>query len=76
MNKTNRTLVTLVFVAAASLLASALMQKFSPNNSWLAFVGWAIFFASIQVPILMATQSSQTVQGSCTAWLTRFQNKE
>jgi membrane protein YdbS with pleckstrin-like domain len=72
MNKTGRTLITVAVVLAGAVLASALLQKFSPNDSWLAFAGWVIFFVAIQLPIFIVGQSSQ---GSCTAWLTRSQKK-
>lgn len=73
MNKTGRTLITVAIVLAGAMLASALMLKLSPNSSWLAFVGWIIFFAALQLPMFMVTQSSQ---GSCTGWVTRFLRKE
>jgi hypothetical protein len=69
MNKTGRTLITFTIVLAGALFASALMIKFSPNSSWLAFVGWAIFFVSLQLPCLLVTPSAQN---RCTAWLARF----
>jgi hypothetical protein len=69
MNKTSRTLITFAIVLAGALFASALMHKLSPNSSWLAFVGWAIFFAALQLPWLLVTPSAQS---SCTAWLARF----
>jgi len=69
MNKTTRTLITYGIVLAGALLASAVMLKLSPNSSWLAFVGWAIFFAALQLPWLLVTPSAQS---SCTAWLARF----
>ena len=69
MYKTSRMLITFGIVLAGALLASALMVKLSPNSSWLAFVGWAIFFAALQLPWLLVTPSAQS---SCTAWLARF----
>ncbi len=69
MNKTTRMLITFGIVLAGALLASALMLKLSPNSSWLAFVGWAIFFTALQLPWLLVTP---TAQSSCTAWLARF----
>lgn len=69
MNKTSRTLITFAIVLAGALFASALMLKLSPNSSWLAFVGWAIFFAALQLPWFLVTPSAQS---SCTAWLARF----
>jgi hypothetical protein len=69
MNKTTRTLITLGIVMAGALFASAIMLKLSPNSSWLAFVGWAIFFVALQLPWLLVTPSAQS---SCTAWLARF----
>lgn len=68
MNKTGRTLFTLAIVLAGAVLASAIMLKFTPNDSWLAFIGWVIFFVAIQTPFLF-TRSSQA---NCMAWLTRF----
>ena len=69
MNKTGRTLITFAIVLAGALFASALMLKLSPNSSWLAFVGWAIFFVALQLPWLLVRPSAQ---GACTAWLARF----
>ena len=69
MNTTTRTLITFGIVLTGALLASALMLKLSPNSSWLAFVGWVIFFAALQLPWLWVTPSTQS---SCTAWLARF----
>ena len=69
MNKTCRTLITFAIVLAGALFASALMLRLSPNSSWLAFVGWAIFFTTLQLPWLLVTPSAQS---SCTAWLARF----
>jgi hypothetical protein len=69
MNKTSRTLITFAIVLAGALLASAVMLKLSPGSSWLAFVGWTIFFVALQLPWLLVKPYAQ---GSCTAWLARF----
>jgi len=69
MNKTSRKIITFAIVLAGALFASALMLKLSPNSSWLAYVGWAMFFAALQLPWLLVTPSAQS---SCTAWLARF----
>jgi hypothetical protein len=69
MNNTTRTLITFGIVMAGALLASVVMIKLSPNSSWLAFVGWAIFFAALQLPWLLVTPSAQS---TCTAWLARL----
>jgi hypothetical protein len=69
MNKRTRMLLSLAIVLAGALFASALMLKFSPNSSWLAFVGWLIFFSGLQLPWLVLTPSTQN---RCTAWLARF----
>lgn len=57
---------------AGAMAASAVLIRVTPNASWLAFVGWGVFFVAIQLPIIMATQSPQW---SCAAWLTRIRNK-
>ncbi|MFN0139755.1 MAG: hypothetical protein ACKVQW_06675 [Pyrinomonadaceae bacterium] len=72
MNKTSRTIITLAVVLAGSMLASALMLKFTPNDSWLAFAGWMILFVAIQSPFLFI----QSAQDGCTAWLARFRKGE
>ena len=69
MNKAGRMLITFTIVLAGALFASALMLKLSPNSSWLALVGWAIFFVALQLPWLWVPRSAQN---SCTAWLARF----
>jgi hypothetical protein len=69
MNKAGRTLITFAIVLAGALFASALMLQLSPNSSWLAYLGWAIFFVALQLPWLFVTPSAQS---SCTAWLARF----
>ncbi len=69
MSKTSRALITLAIILAGAIFASAIMLRVSPNSSWLAFIGWAIFFAALQLPWLLVTPSAQ---GSCTAWLGRF----
>jgi hypothetical protein len=72
MNKTSRTLVTVAIVLAGAILASAVMVKFTPNASWLAFIGWAIFFVALQAPFLFI----QSSQNTCMAWLVRFRKGE
>lgn len=69
MNKTSRALITLAIILAGALFASAVMLRVSPDSSWLAFAGWAIFFAALQLPWFLVTPSTQS---SCTAWLARF----
>jgi hypothetical protein len=69
MNRTTRTLITFAIVLAGALMASVIMLKLSPNSSWLALIGWVIFFAALQLPWLWVTPNAQS---SCTAWLARF----
>ncbi len=68
----NRKLVILSIVLAGALLASAIMQKFTPNQSWMAFVGWVIFFLAIQLPWILATQKNYD---NCTALFNRLRKK-
>jgi hypothetical protein len=72
LNKTSRTLITVAIVLAGAMLASALMLKFTPNDSWLAFIGWIIFFVAIQSPFLFI----RSARDGCTAWLARFRKGE
>ena len=69
MSKTFKRIISVVFILAATLLASALMITFTLNDSWLAFVGWTIFFLAIQSPIFLLSQNWQV---NCTTWLTRL----
>ncbi len=71
MSKTDRT-ITIAIVLACATLACALMLKFTPNDSWMALVGWIIFFVAMQAPFLFIKSS----QYSCTAWLDRFRKGE
>ena len=73
MNKMNQNIITIAFALAAAILASAVMIKFTPNDSWLEFAGWVIFYISIQMPFFLYTQKSQE---SCTAWLSRLMRRE
>ena len=73
MNKTGRTLIAFAIVLAGALFASALMLKFSPGSSWLAFAGWVTFLVALQLPWLLVAPSAQS---SCTAWLARLRRGE
>lgn len=73
MKGTVRTLITIAIVLASALFASAVMVKVSPNSSWLAFAGWAIFFVTLQLPWMLVTPSAQK---GCMAWLARFRKGE
>ena len=72
MKKTGRKVITVALVLAAAMLASAVMVKFTPNASWLALIGWTIFFVALQAPFLFL----QSAQNSCMAWLVRFRKGE
>ncbi|MDQ3750802.1 MAG: hypothetical protein M3367_17555 [Acidobacteriota bacterium] len=72
MNKTSRTLITVAIVLTGALLASVVMVKFTPDASWLAFVGWTVFFVSLQAPFLFL----ESAQNTCMAWLVRFRKGE
>ena len=72
MNKTGRMLITIAIVLAGSLMASALMVKFTPNASWLVFIGWTLFFVALQAPFVFI----QSAQNTCMAWLVRFRKGE
>lgn len=72
MNKTSRTPITVAVILAGAMAASAVMVKFTPDASWLAFIGWTVFFVAIQAPFLFL----ESVQNSCMAWLVRFRKGE
>lgn len=72
MDRTGQRFIRMALILAGSMLASSLMLKLTPDDSWLAFVGWVIFFLVMQSPLLILTQTSQ---GNCTAWLSRLRRK-
>ena len=69
MNRTGRRLLTFTIVLVTAIFASVIMLKVNLKSSWLSLVGWAIFFAALQLPWMLANPSSHN---SCTAWLGRF----
>jgi len=69
MNKTNRLLVLGGIILTSSTLASLLIYLSTSKKSGLGFIGWMIFFASSQVPMLFANRSSER---ACAA---RFKRK-
>ncbi|HEV2800895.1 MAG TPA: hypothetical protein VGW12_10385 [Pyrinomonadaceae bacterium] len=66
MNRRGRAIITGLAVLTGALLASVVMLKVNPTDSWAAFIGWVIFFVSIQSPLFLFPQLS------CTAWLSRL----
>jgi len=73
MNKTNRMLILAGIILASATLASLLIQIFSEKKSWLAFIGWVIFFASSQAPALLVSRSSER---ACSGWWNRLRNRQ
>jgi uncharacterized membrane protein len=73
MNKTTRMLILAGIILASSAFASLLIQIFTTKKSWLAFVGWMIFFASSQAPALLVSRSSER---ACSGWLNRLRNRQ
>ncbi|HKY05437.1 MAG TPA: hypothetical protein VJQ56_11130 [Blastocatellia bacterium] len=71
MDKRERFL-TAAYVIAGALLASVLMTLFTEKTTVVAFIGWTIFFASIQATVFMTSDSGL----SCTSWLKRFRRRD
>ncbi len=64
-------IATMVIGLIVSLLAAGLTTLVLEANSWLAYIGWLIFFASLQAPfILSAAKTGKT--DPCTSWLLRL----
>ena len=66
MKKLERILVVLAIVLAGSLGAAGLMNKLTPNSSWLGYIAWTVFFVSLQLPWLLVKPD---VLDACTSWL-------
>ena len=66
--KTKRTTLraTAVAVVAASVAATITMVLI--GGTWLAFAGWLIFFASIELPFLLWLAGREQLD-RCSAWL-------
>ena len=65
-------IILLSVVLAAAILASMLMSYFTPNDSWLSFIGWVVFFLAIQSPFYLLPENSRL---NCTAWISRLGRK-
>ena len=63
--------VVLIVVLVSSMLATALMGLFTQSMSWLAFVGWVIFFVSLQTSVILAAVRNEPAD-ACTAWVLRL----
>ena len=64
--------VVLIVVLVSSLLATALMALFTQSSmSWLASVGWVIFFASLQTSVILAAVRNEPAD-ACTASVLRL----
>lgn len=72
MNMKKGKLIILLIILVGALLAAAIMKKFTPNQSWVAFGGWVIFFIAIQVPWLLVSSEKYNV---CTAWFSGLKKK-
>ena len=59
---------TVSFGFLASLLAATLMARMT-HGSAVSVVGWAIFFESLQLPMIDAARRGRP--DPCTAWLRR-----
>lgn len=72
MDKRGRRLFVLALALAGALLASTAMLMFTTVQSWLAFVGWMVFFLALQSPFFFSSPGSRE---NCTAWLPRLRRK-
>ena len=59
---------TVLLGLLVSLLAATLMALLT-HGSTLSVVGWAIFFESLQLPVIVAARRGRP--DPCTAWLRR-----
>jgi hypothetical protein len=74
MSRKTVVVITLGLGLAASVLAAMLVRFLSGPMSGRAFVGWIIFFASLQTSLV--TQAVRTGQlDACSAWLLRLKKK-
>jgi hypothetical protein len=60
---------TLLVGLMASFLAATLMALLTQVSGTLSLLGWAIFFESLQLPVIAAARRGRL--DPCTAWLRR-----
>ena len=56
-------IVGLLLAAVAAAISTWLMER-----GWLAFLSWLIFFASLEVPLLLTLARAKRID-RCSAWL-------
>ncbi len=66
MSKLGHPLATVTIILVGALLAALIMLQVSSGSSLLAFIGWTIFFVTLQLPWLWKSRLD-----NCMAWLTR-----
>lgn len=68
MNKFGHPVVTVTLILVGALLAAFIMLQLSSGSSLLAFIGWTVFFVTLQLPWLFVSRA-----GNCMTWLSRKQ---
>ena len=59
--KNSRQLLTSVsIILIGAILASGIFFLFSGERGWVKFIGWVIFFASIQSPFFLSRYSNMS----------------
>ena len=70
MKSLSRNLFFWAAVVAAAVVGASLISD--SDDSWAEFVAWALFFSSINLPLLFAPYGNRP----CTAWLARGHKKD
>jgi hypothetical protein len=70
MNKFGHPVVTLAILLIGALLAAVIMLQLSSGSSLVAFIGWTVFFVTLQLPWLFVRRA-----GNCVSWLSRNRSK-
>jgi len=70
MNKLGHPVVTVTLILVGALLAAFIMLQLSSGSSLLAFIGWTVFFVTLQLPWLFDTRP-----GNRMTWLSRNRRK-
>ena len=53
MSQKTAVFITIIVALVASMLAAVVTRLFIGPMNWPAFIGWVIFFASLQTPVVM-----------------------
>jgi hypothetical protein len=71
MARNQKVIATMILGLVVSLLAAGIVTVLAGNSGWVAYLGWLIFFASLQSTLVMHVVQTGKAD-PCTEWLLRL----